>query len=152
MPDAATPPSRSAIPDVGRRLTTARLRRSLSQGTVARRAGIAATYLSRVENGKIQPTFRTVMRIASAMRLDLEELVGPRRSHGQIGACPVTQRGHCLLDLIRPEDLAVPDEHYTPREVKLLRNVATWMKRAPAGRVRALEVLLEDLMQATRGE
>jgi len=147
LPDRATTRPDAAGPEIGQRLSAARLQRGLSQGTVARRAGVAATYLSRLENGRVQPTFRMVMRITTAMRLDLAELVEPSRE-GHQGTCPVTPQGRCLLDLIRPEEHAVPGEHYTPREVKLLRNVASWIKRVPSDRVRALEILLADLMQS----
>ena len=39
--------------DVGRRLAAARLRRGFSQVGVARRANLTASYLSRVETGKV---------------------------------------------------------------------------------------------------
>lgn len=135
--------------DVGRRLSAARLQRGLAQGSVARDAGLAASYLSRIENGKVQPTFRTVMQIVNAIGADMEEIVGPGpESHHRDGPCPVTARGRCLLDLIASE----PDgEHYSPREVKLLRRFAGWLKSAQPSRVRAIEVLLEDLLQVAEG-
>jgi len=147
-------PSVKALPDVGRRLNAARLRRGLSQGTVARRAGIAASYLSRVENGKIQPTFRMVLRIAEAMRADFSEIVGPTKpGNKRAGICPVTDHGRCLLDSIRAEtapDGADEGDSYTPRQVRLLRRLALWMHRADASRLRAMEILLEDLMEGVQ--
>jgi transcriptional regulator with XRE-family HTH domain len=112
---------------------------------VARRAGIVASYLSRVENGKIQPTFRMVWRLLAALRCDLQEVIGPESPAAPLGHCPITGAGRCMLELIRPEP---GGESYTPREVRLLRQVATWMKQARQDRVRALEVLLEELCRS----
>lgn len=143
--------SDGSVPDVGQRLHSARLQRGLSQGTVARRAGIAPSYLSRVENGKIQPTFRTLLRIVRALRADMDEIVSleqPESERG--GACPVTESGHCLLDLIHSETetrRGVRGESYTPREIRLLRRLAMWMRTVRPDRLRAMEVLLEDLMR-----
>jgi transcriptional regulator with XRE-family HTH domain len=135
---------------VGRRLAAARLQRGLAQGDVAQRCGLAASYLSRIENGRIQPAFRTVMQIVGALGADMSEIIGPdapgKRPHGP---CPVTAAGRCLLDLIAPE---ADHEHYSPREVRLLRRFAAWLKSADASRVRAIEVLLEDLMRTADGE
>jgi len=132
--------------EIGQRLAAARLQRGLLQADVARSAGLAPSYLSRIESGKIRPTFPTVMRIVAALDADLVEVVGAdaTRAH-RAQSCPVTPRGQCLLDLIRPEGDA---EHYTPREVRLLRTFATWLKRAEPGRVQAFELLLGDLMDA----
>jgi len=144
--------SEVSLPDVGRRLRAARLQCGLSQGTVARRAGIAASYVSRIETGKIQPSFRTVLRIQRALKLELEEILGPPEEHR--GPCPVSAGGICMLDLILSEkDVArrpgaAKGEHYTPREVRLLHRVAIWIRHANPDRLRALEIVLEDLIQA----
>jgi transcriptional regulator with XRE-family HTH domain len=144
--DEMTP---EASAHVGRRLAAARLQRGLAQGDVAQRCGLAASYLSRIENGKIQPAFRTVMQIVGVLGADMSEIVGPdlpgKRPHGP---CPVTA-GRCLLDMIAAE---ADHEHYSPREVRLLRRFAAWLKSAEPSRVRAIEVLLDDLMRAADEE
>jgi len=139
------------LPEVGRRLSAARLRRGLSQGQIAMRAGVATSYLSRVENGKIQPSFRTVMRIQRALGVGFEEIAGPDPPKKRNGPCPVSKKGRCLLDLIRSEALVrhAAEEAYSPREVRLLRKVATWLKISPSDRVRALETLVDDLIEGS---
>ena len=141
-----------SLPDLGRRLCSARLQRGLSQGTVARLSGVAPSYLSRIENGRIQPSFRTVMRVCHALHGELVEIIGPESSGSRRGHCPVSSHGRCMLELIRSEaDLArraAPDEVYTPRQIRLLRRLAEWMRAVGPDRLRAMEVLLEDL---TRG-
>lgn len=138
-----------SFPEVGPRLAAARSRRGLSQSTVARMAGLGPSYLSRVENGRVQPTFRTVVRLMRALDVDPEEIVGPTPSRKRPqGACPVTGQGGCLLDLVRPDVGFVgrsDESRYTPREIRLLRQLAQWMKRVKPDRLRAMEILLGDL-------
>jgi len=133
---------RSSTPDVAQRLSAARLQRGLAQKEVARRAGIAASYLSRIENGKVHPTVGTLTRIVRALGADLVEVFGGEKAGNTRGPCPVTSRGHCLLDLIAP---IKSEGHFTPREVRLIRMFAIWVERAEPSRLRAMETLLEDL-------
>jgi transcriptional regulator with XRE-family HTH domain len=137
------------MPEVGRRLAAARLRRGLSQGTVARQAGIAPSYLSRLETGRVHPTFRTVVRVARTLRVDLDELVAGPSERFSRGACPVTREGLCVLDLIQAESHArrPGEEAFYPRHVKLLRRLADWMQDASSERLRAIEIVLEEFSQ-----
>ncbi len=136
----------AALPDVGQRLAAARLQRGLAQTDVAERAGLAPSYVSRIENGKVQPTLPTLMKLVRVLGADLSEIVGPEpRPATRQGPCPVTARGTCLLDLIAdPADR----EHYSPREVKLLRRFARWLKTVEPDRKRAMEILVEDLLRS----
>lgn len=139
----------TTLPKIGRRLASARLRRGLSQGTVARLAGIAPSYLSRIENGRVQPTFPTVLKVARAARAGFEEILaldadGPDPR----GACPISVSGNCMLDLIRSDaevGRIASGETYSPRELRLLKRLAAWMKSAKPDRLRAMEILLDDL-------
>ena len=133
-----TPKSTSS--DVGQRLATVRLQKGLAQNDVALRAGIAPSYLSRIENGKVHPTIGTAQQVASALGTDLAEVLKPRSTSR--GPCPVTKKGQCLLDLIRPKSSA---GHFTPREVRLIQSFASWVEQADATRLRAMEILLDDL-------
>jgi len=139
--------SSATHPAIGQRLLSARLQRGRTQSEIARGAGLAASHLSRIENGRIQPTFPTVLGIARALGVGLHELIDPATPDGGArGPCPVTARGRCLLDLIAPEADA---EHYSPREVRLIRRFAAWLKQSNGDRVRAMEVLLDDLTAAS---
>jgi transcriptional regulator with XRE-family HTH domain len=131
--------------NIGQRLAAARLQRGLAQTTVAQSAGLAPSYLSRLENGKVHPTFRTVMQIAQALGAGLEEIAGAPVAKHRRGPCPVTEQGQCLLDLVH----SVADhEHYSPREIRLMRRLGRWLKTAEPGRVRAMELILDDLTSA----
>lgn len=143
----------TTLPDIGRRLAAARLQRGLSQAAVSRRAKIAPSYLSRIERGRINPTLRTVARIASAIRVPLAEITGPGPlATGDLAICPVSPRGACLLDLIRSDtgggDPMGSVETFTPRQIRLMRRFTAWVQAAPGEKMRAMEVLLADLFQA----
>lgn len=139
-------------PRIGQRLAAARLRRRRSQADVARRAGIAPSYLSRIENGRVQPTYRTLCRVARALEIGFDELAGfdeESRHHGAL--CPVSEDGRCLLDLIRADTELARERHadsYTVRQVALLRRFAGWLRDQPPDRQRAVEVLLDDLTRS----
>jgi transcriptional regulator with XRE-family HTH domain len=138
--------------DIGRRLEGARLRCGLNQSELARQAKVAPSYLSRVENGKVQPTFRTVLHLVNVMGVDFAAVVGPAPARVNTrGACPITSKGQCLLDRARPVRNSDRDR-YSPRELRLLRRFAAWVAVAPGDRLRAMEVLLEDLALAAGEE
>ena len=86
--------------DVGKRIAGWRKRKGISQIEVARRADLAPSYLSRIEKGRIHPTFRMASRIASALGMSLDDLLGhsPPRRKGR--PCPVSVSGACLIDLV----------------------------------------------------
>ncbi len=119
---------------------------------MARLVGIAPSYLSRIETGKVEPTFRTVQRVARSLQADLRDIVGSGRSgsaadHG----CPVSRSGSCLLDLIRTDarlDRIVNRESYSPREIRVLQRLARWMEGVNKERLKAMEMLLGDLLQS----
>ncbi len=69
-----TPKSRD---HVGLRMLATRLQRGLSQDAVARRAGLDPSYLCRIEGGKVNPTVRTVVRVAEGLRVSPNELLRP---------------------------------------------------------------------------
>ena len=52
-----------------------RIEMKLKQVDLAYSVGIEATNLRRIESGKTFPTFRTICRIASAMKVDVIELI-----------------------------------------------------------------------------
>jgi transcriptional regulator with XRE-family HTH domain len=59
---------------LGPMLREARLRAGLKRADLARRAGIDPGYLMRIENGKHDPPFSTVVRLAAAVGLSLDRI------------------------------------------------------------------------------
>jgi transcriptional regulator with XRE-family HTH domain len=140
----------SREPDVGRRMAARRLQRGLSQSAVARRARVDPSYLSRIETGKVHPTVRTAMRIAEALRTDLQELLQPSPPDRKDTPCPVSPSGHCLLDLIHTgsgsRQGAYP-ETVSPQQLRLLRRLTELVQHGSPKLLTALEVLLGQLLE-----
>jgi len=142
--------------EIGKRLGSVRAQRGLSQGAVSRLAGLAPSYLSKIENGRIQPTFPTLWRILRALHADMAEVLSadpqaPRRPLG----CPVSATGECLGQLIRSDAEVARDRRrvfVSTREVQLLRDLLAWLKKASPEHARALELVLEQLLGARPSE
>ena len=141
--------------EIGKRLGSVRAQRGLSQGTVSRLAGLAPSYLSKIENGRIQPTFPTLWRILGALHADIADVLAaqpgsPRRPPG----CPISASGECLGQLIRSEAEVVRDRRrvfVSTREVKLLHDLLGWLKGTSPEHARALELLLEEVVRGRPG-
>jgi transcriptional regulator with XRE-family HTH domain len=69
------PFSRRISIEVARSLRTERLRQKLSISGVARIAGLSHQMVSYVERGMRNPTLDTLLRIASALNVDLPGLI-----------------------------------------------------------------------------
>jgi transcriptional regulator with XRE-family HTH domain len=59
---------------LGRRIRVLREARGWSQERLAERAAIHAVYLSGLENGKRNPSFKVLVRLATALDVTLAEL------------------------------------------------------------------------------
>jgi transcriptional regulator with XRE-family HTH domain len=144
---------RQKKPDLGLRVAAHRSQLGLSQTVIARRAGLAASYLSRIENGKIFPTEPTAQKIATALRIPLSELLGPRPPEKKNKGCPVTAKGGCLIDLIDPKwgfGSRGRAERYTPRQIRLMRRFTSLVREGSPELLKSLEVMLAALLESGR--
>jgi putative transcriptional regulator len=64
---------------LGRSVKTARIARGLTQRELSELVGIAEKYLSRLELGMATPSVLIALRLAGALRLDVEQLAWPGR-------------------------------------------------------------------------
>lgn len=75
---------------LGRRIRTWRVRRQMSQATLAELTGVTQSTLSNYENGKRDLSVSTLIRLAEKLDVDLEDLAGrptrPRRRGGSHAA------------------------------------------------------------------
>jgi DNA-binding XRE family transcriptional regulator len=136
--------------NVGQRVSAWRRQRGLAQGVVSRRAGIDPSYLSRIETGKVHPTVRTAMRIAGALRVSLNDLLGPSPASGKDHPCPVSVSGRCVMDLIDTGSQygrVSSGERYTPRQLRLLRRFTVLLQRSNPNLQKALEVLVGEILE-----
>ncbi len=143
---------KAKLPDLGQRIAVHRGRLGLSQTVIAERAGLAASYLSRIENSKIFPTVPTAQKIATALRVPLSELLGPtppqkkKKSKG----CPVTANGTCLIDLIDPKwgfGSRGRAERYSPRQLRLMRRFTALVREGSPELLKGLEVVVGGLLE-----
>lgn len=139
--------------EVGARLAAIRAGRGISQGTASRMAGLSPAYLSRIENGRVQPSFAMVMRILAALHADLADLGAPEELHpGHRAVCPVSVEGKCLLELIRSQaEIARAEgrEAYSAREMRLLQDLAKLVRKGSPARVHAIELILREFQGGT---
>lgn len=138
---------------VGGRILSSRLRRGLSQGTVSRLAGIHPSYLSRIETGKVHPTVRTAVRIATALQISLDELLGPSPVDSRENPCPVSPNGRCFMDLIesRAGSKNKPGA-YTPKQLRILLKLATLVETGSPRLLTALESLSDEMNGSRRAD
>ncbi len=66
---------RAVLRDVGRLVQQARVRADLTQEEAASRAGIDYKRWQRLEKGEVNPTLRTLVRVAAALGLPFWDLV-----------------------------------------------------------------------------
>jgi transcriptional regulator with XRE-family HTH domain len=79
------------VPDIGERVQNVRRLRMWTQARLAREAGVSPTTVSAIETGKIgRPHFGTLGKLARALRLAPEELLGSREVGEQQGPLPLS--------------------------------------------------------------
>jgi transcriptional regulator with XRE-family HTH domain len=79
------------VPNIGERVQNVRRLRMWTQARLAKEAGVSPTTVSGIETGKIgRPHFGTLGKLARALRVAPEELLGSRESVGQQGPVPLS--------------------------------------------------------------
>jgi transcriptional regulator with XRE-family HTH domain len=140
---------------IGSRIIQIRNQKNLTQRQVSERSGIATSYLSRVENRRLEPRPTTLHRIADAMGVPLSQLFEEGSAASQSSQCVITLSGNCIMDMMRSERGKAPrgtSESYTPHQLQLLR-MANYLIQSGDNRVLdALDVLLNSLLGSQGGE
>ena len=79
------------MPDIGKRVENVRRLRMLTQARLAQEAGLSPTTVSSIETGKIgRPHFGTIGKLARALGVAPEELLGSREPVEQQGPVPLS--------------------------------------------------------------
>lgn len=84
---AFSSPSFDRTVRIGRRIRELRIAAGETLATLARKSGISASTLSKIENDKVSPTFVSLVRLAAALGMQLNDLIGARA-----GAIPANAR------------------------------------------------------------
>lgn len=61
--------------NIGEKVRSERLNKSIKQKELAEMAGISNTYLSDIEVGRTTPSIKTLMKLAEALEVDCEVLL-----------------------------------------------------------------------------
>ena len=80
VPSSQVPASAEAGLQVAGQVREIRRSRHLSQRQLASRMQVPRTYISKIENGKAIPTLGSLERLASALEVDVSQLVRDTRS------------------------------------------------------------------------
>ena len=139
---------------VGKAILRIRHEKQMTQRDVGDRAGLATSYVSRIENGRIQPTMTTLQRMASALGIPVSQIfqVGEQKRERPPHRCPVSSSGDCVGELIRSDNGPPPrgrKAKYGSEELRMLRMADFVALHADRDTRRALCVLLESLVSQT---
>ncbi len=63
---------------IGAQLREARERALLTQEELAARAGVQPFTISRIERNRVEPRFRTIRKLASALGMEPQDLIGAK--------------------------------------------------------------------------
>ena len=83
--------------------------RGLTQDQMARRSGVPRPTWANLESGEANPTLSVLIKVAGALQVPLEELIGPPRAvvkFYRAGSLPVSQRGKVRIRRLLPERTA----------------------------------------------
>ncbi len=139
---------------IGTRIMQVRHRLNLTQKALGERSGIATSYLSRVENRRLEPRPKTLRKIAEALGVPVADLFEETPTARELHNCAITSSGNCIMDLLRSERgkrAQTELESYSPRQLQLLR-VANYLIQSGEPRMLdTLDVLLDALLKAAGG-
>ncbi len=126
-----------------------RVDQGLTQSEVGKRAGLTVSYLSRIENGRVQPTTTTLEKIAKALQVPLSRIFAVPVEDPEPGHhCPISSSGQCVGTLIRrghsdPGSGVLP---YTEDELQLLRMADFLIQKGSPEVRKCLGTLLKALV------
>ncbi len=134
---------------VGIKIRQIRLRSGKTQREVCQGTGLAVSYLSRLENGRINPSIQTLQRLARSLKVPISSFFDADPVLEQGDRCPVSLDGSCILDQIfvsvgRPLE---GREAYTREQLELLR-LCNYLLHSGNKKIR---VTLRTLLRALAG-
>lgn len=110
---------------IGRRVRRVRQASGLSQRQVAERAGVGASYMSRIENGRTAPSTRLLEKLARALDVDVLDFFVGEIHLAVAEQCPVSLSGGCILDhrIAAERDPGARAERYTREHLRALKTL-----------------------------
>lgn len=139
---------------IGTRIMQIRTRQNLTQKTLSERTGIATSYLSRVENRRLEPRPKTLRKIAEALGVPVAEFFEEGAQAVEAHRCAITASGNCIMDLLRNgrgQRARTGAESYTPRQLQLLRVSNYLIQNGSPRLLDSLDLLLDSLLKSAGG-
>jgi transcriptional regulator with XRE-family HTH domain len=134
---------------IGTRIIQLRNQKGLTQQELSDRTGLAASYLSRIENRHLEPRPHTLSKIALALGVPISEIFQERSTQLGTLQCVITSSGNCVMNLLHSshgKPAHPPVESYDPRQLQLLRMANYLIQTADKRLLDSLEVLLGALL------
>ena len=128
---------------IGTRIIQIRNQKGLSQKELSQRSKLAASYLSRIENRRLEPRPKTLRKVAEALGVPVSAFFdeeGPGGARDSL-RCAITVSGNCVMEMLRIRRRRTSDrgvECYTPHQLQLLR-IANYLIQS--GNIRLLDTL-----------
>ena len=139
-------PSKSGF---GARISAYRRQQGLSQGQLAHWLRMDPSRISRIENGRVQPTIFTAKRIANALHVSLNDLTETSKSQKTEKPCPVSPSGQCMIDLLSAEsELSLEKRQAlaTPQKIRILKKFLEVMLQSSAESLNVYEHFLSQVL------
>jgi DNA-binding XRE family transcriptional regulator len=140
---------------IGTRIIQLRDQKGITQQQLSDRTGLAASYLSRIENRHLEPRPQTLRKIALALGVPISEIFQERSVQLGTLQCLVTASGNCVMNLLQSSHgrrAPAAAESYTPRQLRLLRMANYVIQTADKRILDSLEVLLGALLAVAQHE
>ena len=140
---------------IGTRIIQLRNQKGLTQQELSDLTGLAASYLSRIENRHLEPRPQTLSRIAKALGVTVSEIFEERSSHLGTLQCVITSSGNCVMNMLHSSHrkrIQTPEESYNPHQLQLLRMANYLIQTADKRLLDSLDVLLGALVNSEKNK
>ena len=136
---------------IGTRIIQLRNQKGLTQQQLSELTGLAASYLSRIENRRLEPRPQTLTKIAAALGVTVSEIFQERPNHLGTLQCVITSSGNCVMNMLHSSHgkrTQPPEESYDPHQLQLLRMANYLIQMADKRLLDSLDVVLGALVNA----
>jgi transcriptional regulator with XRE-family HTH domain len=136
---------------IGTRIIQLRNKKGLTQQQLSELTGLAASYLSRIENRHLEPRPQTLSKIAAALGVTVSEIFQERPIHLGTLQCVITSSGNCVMNMLHSSHgkrAQPPEESYDPHQLQLLRMANYLIQMADKRLLDSLDVVLGALVNA----
>ena len=140
---------------IGTRIIQLRNQKGLTQQQLSGLTGLAPSYLSRIENRRLEPRPHTLGRIAQALGVTVSEIFQERSTHLGTLQCVITSSGNCVMNMLqssRGKHAHRPEETYDPHQLQLLRMANYLIQTADKRLLDSLDVVLGALVNAEQNK